>query len=100
MQGVVGAAFEGLGVSVGTLVGGALYKALNGRWLFRIFSALAMLFCLTHAILNFWLDKKDSSETNERNQKRSAEFSLIETVNNDNCQTSNTHEEQGKSLLT
>ena len=35
MQGLVGAAFEGLGVATGALVGGVVFKLYGGAVLFR-----------------------------------------------------------------
>ena len=81
MQGVVGAAFEGLGVAVGTLVGGAVFKALGGRWLFRIFGLLSLVFCLLHAALHFIFRSRENRQADDRDdQKQPTGFSLVNTV--------------------
>ena len=51
MQGLVGAAFEGLGVSLGSLVGGVIFKVWGGRLLFRAAGALSLLCCGLHGLL-------------------------------------------------
>ena len=80
MQGIVGAAFEGLGVAVGTLVGGAVYKALSGRWLFGIFGFLSIVFCAIHAAIHFILLRKENHHPDDRDyQKEATGFSLVRT---------------------
>jgi len=51
MQGVVGAMFEGLGVAIGSFIGGAVYQHSGGKVLFQSFSALALVLCLLHLLL-------------------------------------------------
>jgi MFS family permease len=50
VQGIVGAAFEGIGVGFGSLVGGFLYKNISGRTTFRTFGIFTAIFCLLHHI--------------------------------------------------
>ena len=101
MQGVVGAAFEGLGVAIGALVGGAVYKAINGRWLFRIFGVVAVVFCLVHAVLHFILLKRENTETEteERKDEKAAIRVRLVPVNKDQAQSSN-NSQQSQGLLT
>ena len=101
MQGVVGAAFEGLGVALGALVGGAVYKAINGRWLFRIFGLLAVIFCLVHAVLNVILLKREKAEAHseEREDEKAATSVRLVPVDKEmSHSSSNTQQSQG--LLT
>ena len=101
MQGVVGAAFEGLGVALGALVGGAVYKAINGRWLFRIFGVVAVVFCLVHAVLHFILLKRENTEaeSEEREDEKAATRVRLVPVNKDQAQSSN-NSQQSQGLLT
>jgi len=57
MQGIVGAAFEGLGVAIGSFVGGAVYKAKGGVFMFRAFGLFAIILCLLHAVVHLVLLK-------------------------------------------
>lgn len=49
-QGLVGAVFEGLGVSLGSLVGGRLYEAYGGWKTFQWFGTASLIFCILHII--------------------------------------------------
>ncbi|KAJ3662792.1 hypothetical protein Zmor_007119 [Zophobas morio] len=49
MQGLVGAVFEGVGVSLGSLTAGVLYAQYGGPWTFRLFGIGALIVCLLHA---------------------------------------------------
>ena len=51
MQGIVGAAFEGLGVAVGALLGGLIFKHHGGRLLFRGAGILALAGCAVHVVI-------------------------------------------------
>ena len=101
MQGVVGAAFEGLGVAIGALVGAAVYKAVSGRWLFRIFGFLAVLFCLVHAVLHFILLKRENNEaeSEEREDEKAATEVRLVPVYREQAQSSN-NSQQSQGLLT
>lgn len=57
MQGIVGAAFEGLGVAIGSFVGGAVYKTMGGVYMFRAFGLFAIILCLLHAVVHLVLLK-------------------------------------------
>jgi len=66
VQGIVGAAFEGLGVAVGSVVGGAVYSAMGGVFMFRSFGLFAIVLCLIHAIVHIvlkcYIEKKKTSD--------------------------------------
>ena len=103
MQGVVGAAFEGLGVAIGALVGGAVYKAINGRWLFRIFGVVAVLFCLVHAVLHFILLNRENTQTEseEREEEKAATRVRLVPVDKEQGQAqSSNNSQQSQGLLT
>ena len=55
MQGLVGAAFEGLGVAVGALGGGVVFKHYGGRALFLGAGLVSCVSCLLHAGLQFFI---------------------------------------------
>ena len=103
MQGVVGAAFEGLGVALGALIGGAVYKAINGRWLFRIFGFVAIIFCLVHAVLHLILLKRENtqgeSEGEEREDEKAVTRVRLVLIDKEQSQSSN-NSQQSQGLLT
>lgn len=59
MQGLVGAVFEGVGVSLGSLLGGFLFNIFSGSTVFRVYGLAALLFCVLHITLQFFLARKD-----------------------------------------
>jgi len=71
MQGIVGAAFEGAGVSIGSLVGGAVYKSKGGKFLFRSFGIFSVVFCLLHIIFQIFIGR---SRTESRSGEETVKF--------------------------
>merc|ERR1712098_15277 len=65
MQGLVGAAFEGLGVAVGALLGGVIFKLYGGRIMFQGAGGLALVCCILHAAMQTIL-KRYCSQDKER----------------------------------
>ncbi|CAH0547882.1 unnamed protein product [Brassicogethes aeneus] len=59
MQGMVGAVFEGVGVSLGSFVAGILFKEHGGAMCFRMFGIGSLVACLLHASVQFLLSRKD-----------------------------------------
>ncbi|RZC34450.1 major facilitator superfamily domain-containing protein 6, partial [Asbolus verrucosus] len=59
MQGLVGAVFEGVGVSLGSFVGGLLYDEYGGPWTFRLFGIGALIVCLLHAGVQYLFRRSD-----------------------------------------
>lgn len=51
MQGLVGAIFEGVGVSSGSFIGGYMMKHFGGSFTFRMFGIAALLLCAVHVIV-------------------------------------------------
>jgi len=68
MQGIVGAAFEGLGLAIGSLVGGAIYKNYGGPFLFQAFGVFSLVMCLLHALLQMLMGRF-CNEDNDTGQK-------------------------------
>ncbi|XP_018325099.1 major facilitator superfamily domain-containing protein 6-A-like [Agrilus planipennis] len=56
-QGIAGAVFEGVGVSLGSLMGGYLIEIYGGSMTFRILSIAAFVFSVLHALVQFILQK-------------------------------------------
>lgn len=50
-QGLVGAVFEGVGVSVGSFVGGVLFNKIGGSATFRYFGIGALVFLVVHILI-------------------------------------------------
>ncbi|XP_059062995.1 major facilitator superfamily domain-containing protein 6 [Achroia grisella] len=55
VQGLVGAVFEGVGTSMGSLIGGQLYKHYGGAATFRWFGVGSLIFCVLHLIAQYAL---------------------------------------------
>jgi len=81
MQGIVGAAFEGLGVAIGSFVGGAVYKAKGGVFMFRAFGLFAIILCVLHAVVHLLLLKR--IKKGEGAEKRPLGFNAVSTVDQD-----------------
>jgi len=75
MQGIVGAAFEGLGVAIGSFVGGAIYKNMGGIFMFRAFGFFALFLCILHAGVQLFLDRCATSQPSLR-----SDFKEVSTV--------------------
>ncbi|KAF5289130.1 hypothetical protein FQR65_LT02019 [Abscondita terminalis] len=58
-QGLVGAAFEGIGVSSGSLIAGLLIDANGGSKTFRMFGIFALAAFLVHALIQFMIQRSD-----------------------------------------
>ena len=80
MQGIVGAAFEGLGVAIGSFVGGAVYKAKGGVFMFRAFGLFAIILCVLHAVVHVVILRVGRKEEGEG--KRPG-FNVISTCDTD-----------------
>lgn len=51
VQGLVAGMDDGIGFSIGSLIGGQMYKRLGGTKSFRIFAAGALITCVAHILL-------------------------------------------------
>lgn len=58
VQGLVGASFEGIGVSIGSLIGGVLIDQYGGADTFLIFGIGALICFVLHVIIQFRLGEK------------------------------------------
>lgn len=57
IQGLVGAIFEGVGVSTGSFFGGLLMKTIGGSGTFRTFGLIALACAIVHFIVQKFLDR-------------------------------------------
>lgn len=63
VQGIVGAAFEGIGVGFGSLLGAVLYTLISGKFAFRLFGFGTLFLCLLHGVVMLLIKKqKDYKE--------------------------------------
>ncbi|ODM87098.1 Major facilitator superfamily domain-containing protein 6 [Orchesella cincta] len=58
VQGIVGSAFEGVGVSFGSLIGGFMYQYMSGRTTFRAFGVFALLMGFLFKVVMMGIDRK------------------------------------------
>ncbi|KAF6201647.1 hypothetical protein GE061_004040, partial [Apolygus lucorum] len=60
MQGLVGAVFEGVGVSLGSFIGGFMFDSFEGSFTFRVFGIAALVASVVHAIVQYFLSRRFS----------------------------------------
>ncbi|KAF2887038.1 hypothetical protein ILUMI_19135 [Ignelater luminosus] len=58
-QGLVGAVFEGIGVSLGSFIGGLFFQEFGGSMTFRIFGISALVVCLLHAGVQYLIQRRE-----------------------------------------
>lgn len=56
-QGLVGAVFEGVGVSLGSLLAGNLFERIGGSRTFRLFGIAALLLAVAHVLIQYFMDR-------------------------------------------
>lgn len=56
-KGLVGAIFEGVGVSIGSFVGGILMESIGGSATFRLYGTIALIFCFLHVVVQKLMEK-------------------------------------------
>lgn len=56
-QGLVGAIFEGVGVSMGSLIAGNLFAAVSGSGTFLIFGIFAFIAFIVHVLVQWYLQR-------------------------------------------
>nr|CAD7444310.1 unnamed protein product [Timema bartmani] len=57
VQGLVGAVFEGVGMSLGSLLGGVLYNMYGGGRAFLIYAITSLILFLAHVLVQYFLSK-------------------------------------------
>lgn len=64
---MVGASYEGIGVSLGSFLGGLFYSQYGGALTFRIFGVAAFIVCGLHCIVNvIFLQRKERERTEKK----------------------------------
>lgn len=53
----MGAVFEGIGVSLGSLLAGSIYDQFGGPLTFRVFGIGALIVCLLHAAVQYFIKR-------------------------------------------
>ncbi|CAG9819274.1 unnamed protein product [Phaedon cochleariae] len=59
MQGVIGAVFEGIGVSSGSALAGLSYRSFGGALTFRYFGFASLALCVVHVAFQYFLKLQD-----------------------------------------
>jgi len=67
LQGMVGAIFEGVGVSIGSLIGGLLFGAVGGSTTFLIYGVCAFGVFMLHVFIQYISNGRDSGYTTNYN---------------------------------
>uniref|UniRef100_A0A1A9WH56 Major facilitator superfamily associated domain-containing protein n=1 Tax=Glossina brevipalpis TaxID=37001 RepID=A0A1A9WH56_9MUSC len=79
IQGLVGAIFEGIGVSTGSFIGGLLFDSVGGGHTFEIFGVSFFIAFIVHFCVQKYLQRHQSSDTNG---KQSTEQNPKDSTNN------------------
>ena len=75
MQGLVGAAFEGLGVAAGALLGGVIFDRFGGLVLFRWSGGVALVACVLHGSIQLVLPRsQDKQESQNSHNPEEGKF--------------------------
>ncbi|XP_017111955.1 major facilitator superfamily domain-containing protein 6-A isoform X2 [Drosophila elegans] len=64
MQSLVGAIFEGVGVSMGSLIGGLLFESVTARTTFEIFGIGAFIIFVIHVSIQLYLQRSTNIDEN------------------------------------
>lgn len=65
-QGLVGAIFEGVGVSTGSFIGGIMFERVGGSSTFRIYGICVLVFCVIHIGLQKMLQRYSNVNGKDR----------------------------------
>ncbi|KAH8418715.1 hypothetical protein KR222_002804 [Zaprionus bogoriensis] len=85
MQSLVGAIFEGVGVSIGSQIAGQLFKAVSGRTTFEIFGIGAFIVFIIHVCVQMYVQRNGPVENGKgRTSSASASASASSKTNSVN----------------
>ncbi|XP_014243816.1 major facilitator superfamily domain-containing protein 6 isoform X2 [Cimex lectularius] len=93
-QGIVGAVFEGVGVSMGSFIGGLLFKTVGGARMFLIFGVGGLFLALVHFVLQYFINKRTTIlQIHERDFKETRYASPTDAIHmlEDNLHDVNLH---------
>ncbi|TMW50215.1 hypothetical protein DOY81_004716 [Sarcophaga bullata] len=80
MQGLVGAIFEGVGVSTGSFIGGLLFESVGPGHTFEIFGISAFIAFIVHVCLQMYLQRHHSSTDSDNGKQIPPTANAIETL--------------------
>ncbi|XP_012155601.1 major facilitator superfamily domain-containing protein 6-like protein A isoform X2 [Ceratitis capitata] len=78
MQGLVGAIFEGVGVSMGSLIAGYLFAAISGSGTFLLFGIFAFIVFIVHVLVQWYLQRTGQGDDAVNGKQKE-----VETITND-----------------
>ncbi|KAG5680181.1 hypothetical protein PVAND_009706 [Polypedilum vanderplanki] len=78
VQGVVAGMDDGLGFSIGSIIGGFLFQKLGGKRSFQIFTVLALMTCIAHIILRPVSTEDSRTNNYEKNDKSRTNGQAVE----------------------
>ncbi|KAL9912022.1 major facilitator superfamily domain-containing protein 6-A isoform X1 [Glossina fuscipes] len=87
MQGLVGAIFEGIGVSTGSFVGGLLFDSVGGGHTFEIFGVSFFIAFIVHFCIQKYLQRHQSADTDGKQSSEQNSKDSINHINNPNSAT-------------
>lgn len=61
LQGIFGAVFEGIGTSIGSLLGGYIFQNYSGAAMFRFFGIFSLLVGIIYSSIHIFMDRRSSS---------------------------------------
>ncbi|KAH8300485.1 hypothetical protein KR018_008665 [Drosophila ironensis] len=88
MQSLVGAIFEGVGVSMGSLIGGLLIDSVSARTTFEIFGIGAFIIFVVHVSVQMCLQRNGRNEENGKGRVSSASASASVSATGIACSSS------------
>jgi MFS family permease len=80
LQGLAGGIFEGVGVSLGSLIGGAMFSKIGGSKTFQWFSICAFFAFLVHVLVQFLLKRTSSPGKDTKTNGLNSETMLKHTT--------------------
>ncbi|CAG7822843.1 unnamed protein product, partial [Allacma fusca] len=73
VQSFVAAAFEGVGVGIGSFLAGACFKVFTGRIAFRVFGIASAVACLLHIITMYIINSSSKVHEYDRARRKEAD---------------------------
>ncbi|XP_052843868.1 major facilitator superfamily domain-containing protein 6-B isoform X1 [Drosophila gunungcola] len=90
MQSLVGAIFEGVGVSMGSLIGGLLFESVTARTTFEIFGIGAFIIFVIHVSIQLYLQRSTNIDENGKGRVSSASATASASASLETAKPKNT----------
>ncbi|XP_016983471.1 major facilitator superfamily domain-containing protein 6-B isoform X1 [Drosophila rhopaloa] len=90
MQSLVGAIFEGVGVSMGSLIGGLLFESVTARTTFEIFGIGAFIIFVIHVSIQLYLQRNSNIDENGKGRVSSASVTASASASLETVKPKNT----------